>query len=55
MEKQMLDAVLALTPAQRQIVLDAAEALRAARLAGDTRPPAEIVAHMLRPPDLRPC
>lgn len=44
--EQMIEAMDALTPAQQRIVLAAAQVIRTAREAGDTRPAAVIVAGM---------
>lgn len=49
----ILARVAHLPASQRLIVLEAARLIRAARDAGDTRPPAQIVAHLLaRRPNL---
>lgn len=46
-ETQLQNALGALTPANQQIVIAAALVLRTARDAGDTRPAAQIVAHVM--------
>lgn len=46
---ELLTELRRLTPAQRRTVLTAALAIRAARDAGDTRPAAQIVAHLVQP------
>jgi hypothetical protein len=52
----ILAAVAHLPADKRLIVLEAARLIRTARDAGDTRPAAEIVAHLLAAPrDKRTC
>jgi hypothetical protein len=46
---ELLTELRRLTPTQRSAVLTAALAIRAARDAGDTRPAAQIVAHLVHP------
>lgn len=46
---ELLTELRRLTPAQRRTVLTAALAIRIARDAGDSRPAAQIVAHMVQP------
>ena len=46
---ELLDDLRRLSPAQRRTVLAMARTIRAARDAGDTRPSAEIVAHLVQP------
>lgn len=46
---ELLTTLESLTPAQRRAVLQMARTIRAAREAGDTRPAAEIVAHLVQP------
>lgn len=45
----LLDDLRRLTPAQRRTVLAMARTIRAARAAGNTRPAAQIIAHLARP------
>lgn len=47
--QQLLDELRRLTPTQRRAVLRMARTIRAARDAGDTRPAAQIVAHLVQP------
>jgi hypothetical protein len=47
--EQFIDQLRRLTPAQRRTVLAMARTIRAARAAGDTRPSAQIVAHLVQP------
>lgn len=46
---QLRAALGALSPAQQRIVAEAALVIRAARDAGDTRPAAQIAAHLVQP------
>ena len=45
----LLDELRRLSPAQRRTVLACAKTIRAARDAGDDRPAAQIVAHLVQP------
>lgn len=47
--EQFLSHLAALSPAQRRVVLAMARTIRTAREAGDQRPAAEIVAHLVQP------
>ena len=47
--QELLTALRDLPPAKRRAVLSMALAIRAARDAGDTRPAAEIIAHLVQP------
>lgn len=47
--QELLTALRDLPPAKRRAVLSMALAIRAARDAGDSRRPAEIVAHLVQP------
>lgn len=47
--QELLTALRDLPPAKRRAVLSMALAIRTARDAGDTRPAAEIVAHLVQP------
>ena len=46
---ELLDDLRRLSPAQRRTVLAMARTIRAAREAGDDRPAAQIVAHLVQP------
>ena len=46
---ELLDELRRLSPAQRRTVLACAKTIRAARDAGDDRPAAQIVAHLVQP------
>ena len=46
---ELLDDLRRLTPAQRRTVLACAKTIRTAREAGDQRPAAQIVAHLVKP------
>ena len=46
---ELLDQLATLSPAQRRTVLACAKTIRAARDAGDDRPAAQIVAHLVQP------
>lgn len=46
---ELLDHLATLTPAQRTTVLAMARTIRTARDAGDDRPAAQIVAHLVQP------
>jgi hypothetical protein len=46
---ELLASLATLTPTQRRTVLAMAKTIRAAREAGDTRPAAQIVAHLVQP------
>ena len=46
---ELLDELKRLSPAQRRTVLTCAKTIRAARDAGDDRPAAQIVAHLVQP------
>lgn len=46
---ELLTHLATLTPAQRRTVLSMAKPIRVARDAGDTRPAAQIVAHLVQP------
>ena len=46
---ELLDDLRRLSPAQRRTVLACAKTIRAARDAGDDRPAAQIVAHLVQP------
>jgi hypothetical protein len=47
---ELLTHLATLTPTQRRTMLAMAKTIRAAREAGDRRPAAEIVAHLVQPP-----
>lgn len=47
--EQFLSHLATLTPTQRRVVLAMARTIRTAREAGDQRPAAEIVAHLVQP------
>jgi hypothetical protein len=46
---ELLTHLATLTPAQRRTMLAMAKTIRVAREHGDTRPAAEIVAHLVQP------
>lgn len=46
---ELLTHLATLTPGQRRTVLSMAKTIRVARDAGDTRPAAQIVAHLVQP------
>jgi hypothetical protein len=46
---ELLTHLATLTPSQRRTVLAMAKTIRTARDAGDTRPAAQIVAHLVQP------
>lgn len=46
---ELLDDLRRLSPTQRRTVLAMARTIRAAREAGDQRPAAQIVAHLVQP------
>ena len=46
---ELLDELRSMTPTQRRTVLAMARTIRAAREAGDVRPAAQLVAHLVQP------
>ena len=47
---ELLDQLATLSPSQRRTVLAMARTIRTAREAGDDRPAAQLVAHLVQPP-----
>ena len=46
---ELLDELRSMTPTQRRTVLAMARTIRAAREAGDVRPAAQLVTHLVQP------